>query len=121
MANLTPLVCLLLGWPDPPPASTPPAPIDVVTALETTIADAIAKAESSVVAIARLKSDGEATTAVRGRNGSPPIGPLNQDTLFNDYGAGVVIGNKGEILTAFHVVEGASLLYVRGLGGEEFE
>src|SRR6185437_11957919 len=54
-----------------PPTSSPPsgaAPVDVVAALETAMADAIAKAEPSVVAIHREKAQNtRETQAVRGR------------------------------------------------------
>src|SRR3954447_21610972 len=127
MPQLAPVVLALLallGSQDQPPAT----PLDIVSALETTLADAIARAEPSVVAIARNK-DGksEETTAVRGRKTAPQPVPdtLTQfralrgledldshDYLSTDYGSGVVIGEKGEILTTFHVVKGASLLLV---------
>ena len=113
MPHLLFLAFALLSWAEPP--ANPPAPpataLDVVTALETVLADAIAKAEPSVVAIARDKStDGEETTAVRGRNPAattrdPQIvvgnfDPLDGDPISFDYGSGVVIGERGEILTA---------------------
>ena len=41
--------------------------------------------------------------------------------LPGDFGSGVVIGRKGEILTAFHVVRGAVRLHVRAPGGQAFE
>ena len=71
---MTPLVlsaCLVVAAGDPPPNnpfSPPLSAIDVVAALETAIADAIAKAEPSVVAIHRVKGENtQATQAVRGR------------------------------------------------------
>ena len=62
--------------------------------------------------------DGDETTAVRGRNPAPPadprIGtparPRRRRVVSFDYGSGVVIGDEGEILTAFHVVKGAEPL-----------
>ena len=56
MLPLVPLACAFLAWADPPPQpARPPAdsPLAVVDALETALGDAIAKAEPSVVAIAR--------------------------------------------------------------------
>ena len=38
-----------------------------------------------------------------------------------DYGSGVVIGDAGEILTAFHVVKGAERLEVRAVDSPGFE
>ena len=38
-----------------------------------------------------------------------------------DYGSGVVIGERGEILTVYHVVKGASRLIVRAAERQSFE
>jgi serine protease Do len=139
MPHLAPVVLALLALGDPPSTQQPPppSPIEIVTALETALGDAIAKAEPSVVAIAREK-DGktEETTAVRGRMAGiplpqePPIGfggfrgfddPEFPDYIASDYGSGVVVGDRGEILTTFHVVKGASRLVVRAPGIREFD
>src|SRR4051812_32016388 len=127
MPTLLPMAVALLAWADPPNAS-PTSSAAVVAALESAMGDAIARAEGSVVAIAREKSDNDETLAVRGRDHAPSplaerrlgvIGglniadPFNGDVLSFDYGSGVVIGNGGEILTAFHVVRGAKSLHVR--------
>ena len=130
MPHLLFLACALLSSAEPP--ANPPAPaghraLDVVAALETALADAIAKAEPSVVAIAREKSTtGDETTAVRGRNpAGRPARPRScratstrsaMTSISFDYGSGVVIGERGEILTAYHVVKGASRLVVRAFG-----
>ncbi len=137
MPHLAPVVLAVLALMAPEPlAQQPqqqPTPLDVATALETALADAIARAEPSVVAIAREK-DGktEETTAVRGK--MPPIEPrvgfngfagLEEpelpDYIASDYGSGLVIGDRGEILTTFQVVRGASRLVVRAPGGHEFD
>jgi serine protease Do len=133
---------LVIAWGSPQePASRPPAasPTDVVASLEAAIADAIAKAEPSVVAIHRTKaenSQGTETQAVRGRRrplNLPDVprrlaieGRLRQlpnqsEMISFDFGSGVVIGNKGEILTLFHVVRGARELTVRAAGRQEFD
>jgi serine protease Do len=111
----------------------PNSPVDVVAALETAVADAIAKAEPSVVAIARTKADrGTGTTAIKGRNPEPPpaldeennagfrIGEDPEEIVF-DYGAGVVIGDEGQILTAFNVVRGARRIDVKAPGQKKFQ
>lgn len=118
MSNLVSVATLLLLWGAPP---APSAPTDLVSALENAVADAIERAEPSVVAVAREKSENDATTAIRGRNPLGPAGPLSPDTLMFDYGSGVVVGESGQILTAFHVVKGASRLHVRAIGAPEFE
>ncbi len=115
-----------------------PSPIDVVSALETALGDAIAKAEPSVVAIAREK-DGksEDTTAVRGRMTpltippEPQLGFLIFRATSTSRRALITsrptsarawsIGDRGEILTTFHVVKGASRLVVRAFDGKVFE
>ena len=131
MLKLALLTLPLLLNADPPAQA--PTPLDVVSAVETAMADAIAKAEDSVVAIAREKSDNEETLAIRGTdpgrtndpdnllNGLPPRGLASPDELSLDYGSGVVIGDKGEILTAFHVVKGARTLRVRATGRQAFD
>ena len=43
------------------------------------------------------------------------------DFISFDFGSGVVIGDRGEILTAFHVVRGAAQLKVRGPGRVSFD
>ncbi len=118
--------------PNPPPAQ-PPAPIDIVAALETVVADAIARAEPSVVAINRTKGENPLETlAVRGkprpqafdsrlprsrfsRDGEPG------DQISFDFGSGVIVGAEGQILTAYHVVKGASRLDVRAAEHQQFD
>jgi serine protease Do len=120
-----------------PPTSAPPpgpTPTDVVAALETAMADAIAKAEPSVVAIHREKAENtQETQAVRGRKPAPHFQEPSQldfrlrrpndpdDFISFDYGSGVVVGEQGQILTAFHVVRGAARLRVRAAGHVPFE
>ncbi len=130
MSNLLLLFGALCAGSDPPVS-----PPEVVAALETALQSAIAKAEPSIVAIARTKTeDGDVTTAVRGRNPAPLQGdPRATARPFNlipnaggemvsfDYGSGVVIGDAGEILTAFHVVKGAQRLEVRAADRQSFE
>src|SRR5947209_991885 len=126
MRSLLPTVLLLLAWGDPPADPPAPSAVDVVSALETALGDAIARAEDSVVAISRDKSENDETLAVRGREPVRnmamerrlPMGrflhdvdPFGEETLSFDYGSGVVVGSKGEILTAYHVVRGAKALH----------
>ena len=111
----------------------PSSPIDLVTALESVVADAVARAEPSVVAIARTKADrGAGTTAVKGRNPEALPDPEERNNLgirpgdepeeiAFDYGSGVVIGDEGQILTAFHVVRGAKRIDVKAPGQKKFQ
>ncbi len=141
MTSLVLLSCLALSWLEPPPPKEPVkgalSPADVVTALETAISDAVAKAEPSVVAIHRFKGENsQVTQAVRGRkrpgNMLEPNGPFAfnarmirnfepSNLLSFDFGSGVVIGDHGEILTMYHVIKGARELRVRAAGRQEFE
>ena len=123
---------------DPPAASQPgreAAAADLVSALENAVALAIERAEPSVVAIHRKKGDNpQETLAVRGKPrpqaaGFNPGVPLQRfvrdpelsDPISFDFGSGVVVGDEGQILTAFHVVKGASWLMVRAAGRQQFE
>ncbi len=111
----------------------PTSPADLVAALETVVADSVAKAEVSVVAIARTKADkGAATTAIKGRNpeslpgpeepNNPALRPFGEpEEIVFDYGSGVVIGDEGQILTAFHVVRGARQIDVKAPGQRKFQ
>jgi serine protease Do len=140
MTSLVLSSCLLVAWIDPPQrASEPPAPspADLVAAIETVMSDAIAKAERSVVAIARLKGENsQETQAIRGRRRpfdlreparlptvprQRQITPEQSNLISFDFGSGVVIGDHGEILTLFHVVRGARRLIVRAADRQEFD
>jgi serine protease Do len=134
MSSLVALTTILLAWAETPAAkaASPADAREIVSALESSLADAIEQAEPSVVAIAREKNDaGGETTAVRGRNPEAdhrdprhnPVNrpPLNGDWLSFDYGSGVVIGDHGEILTAYHVVSKARRLVVRATRRQAFE
>ena len=136
---MSPIVALTLlvvaQGPAPSPADRPPSapsPADIVAAIEAALSDAIARAEPSIVAIHRQKGQNtNETRAVRGRQRSNPgvdrdpfehqLRQIPDDFISFDYGSGVVIGDRGEILTAFHVVRGAEWLKVRAAGGQSFE
>src|SRR4051794_37339528 len=78
MAPIVLLAALSLAQAGAPPApKAAPSPPDPIAALEAAMADPIARAEPSVVAIARVKADdeGEETTAVRGK--APPRRPAD--------------------------------------------
>jgi S1-C subfamily serine protease len=131
MAFLLCLACATTAWQDAPRADAPPpAAIDVVSAFEKVLIDAIARVDESVVAIHRDKAENAGETlAVRGKprprrligDEARPSRPAEDVAISFDFGAGVVIGDDGEILTAFHVVRGASRLIVRAAGRQEFD
>ena len=138
MTSFVALTFLIIAQgPSPSPSSTDrpttaAAPLDIVAALESALADAIARAEPSIVSIHRHKgANPNETLAIRGRKRSFPLGadreplefptrPLPDDFISFDYGSGVVIGDRGQILTAFHVVRGADQLIVSAAGGQLF-
>ncbi len=129
MIHALPLALALIAQAKP----ESPTPLDLVSAIETVVADAVEKTEQSVVAIARVRAaKGDETTAIRGREAATPLAgepafglnglqAFQNDYVSMDYGSGVVIGDNGEILTAFHVVKGASSLMVRAFGRQQFE
>jgi S1-C subfamily serine protease len=130
------LALALLAQADPTEPRARPAitPEEIVSALESSVADAIARAEGSVVAITREKNDNaEETTAVRGKLPPPePPGVFHQNAfgelsapdyvaMPGDYGSGVVVGERGEIVTAYHLLKGAKRIRVRAAGRQEFD
>ncbi len=88
-----------------------PAALDIVEAIEQVVADAIERAEPSVVSIARVRHTELAATP------RPPFDPFGvpfsirqrpgpQDPGFvpNEYGTGVIVDGRGMILTAYHLL-----------------
>ena len=101
-------------------AQEPPSGIDAAAAIEKALVDVIARAEKSVVAIARVRVERAGETF--GLEARPdPFGrrlipaskpdPTDPDFIPNEYGAGVVVG-RGLILTAYHVLGEQSEYYV---------
>jgi len=95
--------------------------VDVATAMENVLVEAIARAERSVVAIARV----EKTPPGEGLNlefHPDPFGgrtmplalprPTDPDFMPSEYATGVVVGRQGLILTAYHVLGENSDYYV---------
>ena len=79
------------------------------------------------------KENPQETLAVRGRP-RPPAGLESRsvrprffreldlpNTISFDFGSGVVVGDEGQILTAYHVVRGAAQLIVRAAERQQFE
>ncbi|WP_165253271.1 trypsin-like peptidase domain-containing protein [Paludisphaera soli] len=129
MTLLLCLVCAGMAWDDAPKAAAP-SPLDVVSAFEKVLADVIARTEGSVVAIHRDRDENAGETmAVRGRPRARAdlearmarARMIDDEAISFDFGSGVVVGDDGEILTAFHVVKGASRLVVRAVDRQVFE
>jgi serine protease Do len=95
--------------------------LDAAATLETTLVEAIGRAEKSVVAIARVRKEpvGESLLLENrpdpfGRRALLPTAPqpTDPDFLPNEYGTGVVVDRGGLILTAYHVLGEDSEYYV---------
>ncbi len=102
-------------------AAQEPAGSAMVGAMEQAMIDAIAQAEGSVVAIARVRKSRPGDTFPLefrpdpfGRRLAPAPAPQPTDPDFipNEYGTGVVVGARGLILTAHHVLGEDSEYYV---------
>src|SRR4051812_26613993 len=104
--NVFPLCCavaLLLAGAAPFAVAQEPDGLAAVAAIERTLVEAIAKAEQSVVSIARIKrttpqmpqDDLPIGVPIFNRNRigeSDPDDPANPDFIPTDFGSGVVIG-----------------------------
>ncbi len=88
-----------------PASARPPAPsgAEVAGALQTSLIDAIASAEKSVVAIARVRKNADRALLDEGFPGAAPS-PTDPNFIPNEYGTGVVVDRSGLILTAYHVL-----------------
>ncbi len=102
------------------PPQNPP-PLERALAVERALTAAIAKAEASVVAIARVRKNQpgesfefELRPDAFGRRTLPVPGPAPTDPDFipNEFGTGVVIHRRGLILTAYHVLGEQSEYFV---------
>ncbi|MFO0890195.1 MAG: trypsin-like peptidase domain-containing protein [Isosphaeraceae bacterium] len=128
MTWLLTLAVLPLGWTDPPRQASP---AELIASLETSVADAIARAEPSVVAINRIKGENpQETVAVRGRS-RPQAADFrtprprffrdldSADAISFDFGSGVVIGpGRSSPLSTWSA---ARRLVVRAADRQQFE
>lgn len=87
-----------------------PSGLQAAVAIESLLVDAIAKAEKSVVAVARLRKPNTESPAADLLEGLAGEGadlfsdPTRPDFVPHDFGSGVVIDSRGLILTTYHVV-----------------
>jgi S1-C subfamily serine protease len=84
-----------------------PSGLQAAAAIEASLVEAIAKAEKSVVAVARLrKSAQDASPAAELSGDGIELfnDPTRPDFVPHDFGSGVVIDARGLILTTYHVV-----------------
>ena len=74
-------------------------------AMQQVLVDAIAKAERSVVAIARVRKTSGNAAGVNPRDlGALPVDPQSPEFVPNEFATGVVIDREGLILTNYHVL-----------------
>jgi serine protease Do len=90
-----------------------PTKYQVAVAMQEAMIDAIAKAERSVVAIARVRKGQRGIASQTTRNEFPldrmsvpilSVSPTNPDFVPNEFATGVVIDRQGHILTNYHVL-----------------
>ena len=91
-----------------------PTALDAARAMESVLVACIAKAEKSVVAIARVRKGGfglsgggdidERLPLDRRRFGTTDPEPTSPDFVPNEFASGVVIDRNGHILTNYHVL-----------------
>jgi serine protease Do len=103
------------------PAQEAPSGVESATVFEKTLVDVIARAEKSVVAIARVRREAAGEIFRLELRPDPferrPIlstspQPTDPDFIPNEYGAGVAVDRHGLILTAYHVLGEDSDYYV---------
>src|SRR5262245_8889108 len=120
------------------PATGAADPPDAVVALQAKLRKVIEAAEPSVVAVvvSRTAYPGQSPEDVqKGRLGDYPVPEYGRFRLIppevkkldlsdpgnvanNTYGSGVVLAADGRVLTNYHLVDGATKIYVRGTGGK---
>ena len=102
-------------------AAQEPSALAAAAEIEKAVVDAIARAEGSVVAIARVRRPRADETAVLEFRPDPfgrviathgGLAPTDPDFVPNQYATGVVIDRQGLILTAYHVLGPDSDYYV---------
>jgi S1-C subfamily serine protease len=115
------LVVVLSGG---PAAAEEPSGLQAAAAIEKVLVEAVARAEKSVVAIARVRREPPDET-LRPEFRPDPFArrplvsavpqPTDPNFVPNEYGTGVVIDRRGLILTAYHVLGEDSDYYVTTL------
>ncbi len=100
-ASVVGFVVLLLTIVIAPLEAQEPTALEAALAIEKALVDAVARAENSVVAIARYRND--RPTAPGGPFGLGP-GRAGKEDAPNEFATGVIIGRQGYILTNYHVL-----------------
>lgn len=109
---------------------TPESGFEAVAAVERSLVDVIARAEKSVVAIARVRRErpgellnlevrpdpfGGQRLAL-----SPALRPMDPDFVPNEYATGIVIDRQGIVLTTYHALGEESDYYITTPGRKVF-
>jgi len=117
----TAILFLCMNMACPLLAQKPSSGVGVAVAMENVLVEVIAKTEKSVVAIARVRREQpgevfqfELRPDPFGRRLAPLAlpQPTDPDFIPNQYGTGVVIGRRGLILTACHLLGDESDYYI---------
>ena len=104
---------LLVSWFGTWTRADEPTALEAAMILEKSLTDAIARAEKSVVAIARIRLDplqpgelrlGDDVNGLLPSFNATESDPTSPDFVPNEYGSGVVVDSKGLILTNYHVL-----------------
>jgi len=112
-AGIAGRVALLVLCMGVPAAAQQLSPAEIARAVEDAVAEAIAQAERSVVAIARVRNERVPATFGAELRPDPfgrsavaqlPARPGDPDFVPSHYGTGVVVDRRGLILTAYHVL-----------------
>lgn len=109
-----PLAVLVFGLFTSPLGAQEPSGAAVVAAIEQTLADAIARAEPSVVSIARYRHDESAEPSFDSR-------PPNSDLIPNEFGTGVIVDARGLVLTNYHVLGEESDYRITTVDGRTYD
>ncbi|WP_254513591.1 trypsin-like peptidase domain-containing protein [Anatilimnocola floriformis] len=102
--------CLFANSLGNPLLAQEPSGLSAAAAMESLLVEAIAKAEKSVVAVARLRKSTDSSPSADLLEGLGPEGadllsdPTRPDFVPHDFGSGIVIDSRGLILTTYHVV-----------------
>ncbi len=141
MTSLVLSSCLVLAWPDPPPQEPRPARSRAGRCRRghrdrhrrrDRQGRAVGGRDPSVqggklagdAGHPRPKASVQHRTSRQRRfpfDGRLPRVPEPSNLISFDFGSGVVIGDRGQILTLFHVVQGARQLNVRAADRQEFD
>lgn len=106
------LIAVLLLLAHSPATGQEVSGLAAAAAIEQAMIDCIAKAEKSVVSIARIRGDQQALGS---------IDPSSPDFIPNEFATGVIVDRRGLILTNYHVLREESTYVVTTNGGQTYD